>query len=93
MRDYIIHPDYRRGSQYNDIALLFLFEPVTIAENVNTICLPQQNDIFDGTVCFASGWGKDQFGANGRYQVPEFTHTHTRRESMKFKFDSRYSSS
>lgn len=71
VRDYIIHPDYRRGSQYNDIALLFLIEPVKIAENVNIVCLPQQDDIFDGASCFASGWGKDRFGASGRYQVPK----------------------
>lgn len=69
VRDYVIHPEYRRGSQFNDIALLFLAEPVTIAENVNVACLPQQGDVFDGVSCFASGWGKDQFGANGRYQV------------------------
>merc|ERR1712211_23345 len=24
---------------------------------------------FDGTTCFATGWGKDQFGAAGQYQV------------------------
>lgn len=69
VRDYVIHPEYRRGSQHNDIALLFLAEPVTIAENVNVACLPQHGQIFDGVSCFASGWGKDQFGANGRYQV------------------------
>lgn len=69
VRDYVIHPEYRRGTQYNDIALLFLAEPVTIAENVNVACLPRHGDTFDGVSCFASGWGKDQFGANGRYQV------------------------
>lgn len=69
VRDYIIHEDYRRGSQFNDIALLILIQPVDIAENVNVICLPQQADMFDGSRCIASGWGKDRFGANGRYQV------------------------
>merc|ERR1712115_261745 len=32
-------------------------------------CLPHANEIFDSTTCFATGWGKDQFGAAGEYQV------------------------
>lgn len=40
-----------------------------IAENVNTICLPPPNTIFDGSRCFVSGWGKDRFGQEGKYQV------------------------
>lgn len=56
VRDYVIHPEYYRGGLYNDVALLFLTEPVEIAENVNTVCLPVSGDIFDGKRCFASGW-------------------------------------
>lgn len=55
VRDYIIHPEYHRGSLYNDIALLFLTNPVDIAENVNVICLPNPHDVFDHARCFASG--------------------------------------
>lgn len=51
------------------MALLFLTEPVAIAENVNTVCLPPQGEVFDGSRCFASGWGKDLFGKEGKYQV------------------------
>lgn len=69
VRDYVIHPDYYRGGLFNDVALLFLTEPVTIAEHVNTVCLPPQNELFDGSRCFASGWGKDLFGKEGKYQV------------------------
>lgn len=69
MRDYVIHPDYHRGSLHNDIALLFLAKPIDITENVNTVCLPRYGDIFDGSRCFASGWGKDSFGHEGKYQV------------------------
>lgn len=54
---------------FNDIALLFLDAPVKIAENVNTACLPPANAHFDGSRCFVSGWGKDRFGQEGKYQV------------------------
>lgn len=33
------------------------------------VCLPPPNTIFDGNRCFASGWGKDLFGKEGKYQV------------------------
>ncbi|XP_037030981.1 phenoloxidase-activating factor 2-like [Bradysia coprophila] len=67
--EYIIHEQYYKGGLFNDVALLFLVKPVDIAENVNTICLPPQNTNFDLTRCFASGWGKDLFGKEGKYQV------------------------
>lgn len=88
---YVIHQDYYKGGLYNDVALLFLTEPVQIAENVNTVCLPAQDEIFDHAKCcklkgkiqtkmmknndfllknlVASGWGKDLFGKEGKYQV------------------------
>lgn len=55
--EVIIHEHYRRGSQFNDIALLILEKPVEIAENVNTACLPPQDFVFDHQRCFATGWG------------------------------------
>ncbi|RZB39453.1 serine protease 42, partial [Asbolus verrucosus] len=64
-----IHPQYYAGALYNDIALLFLKTPVEIAENVNVVCLPTQNTNVDLARCYASGWGKDVFGKEGRYQV------------------------
>ncbi|XP_063911669.1 phenoloxidase-activating factor 2-like [Zophobas morio] len=65
----IVHPQYYAGALYNDIALLFLKTPVDIAENVNVICLPTQGTNVDNARCYASGWGKDVFGKEGRYQV------------------------
>lgn len=56
-----IHPDYVGEIYYNDLALLFLSEPVELAENVDVICLPEE-DQFDDVNCLASGWGKDEFG-------------------------------
>lgn len=67
--DFVIHEQYYKGGLFNDVALLFLSEPVAIAENVNTICLPPQDYNFDFKRCFASGWGKDLFGKQGKYQV------------------------
>lgn len=55
VRDYIIHPDYRPGSEFNDIALLIISQPFRIAENVNTICLPPKDFVFDHQRCFATG--------------------------------------
>lgn len=67
--DYVIHEHYHKGGLFNDIALLFLSQPVEIAENVNTVCLPPHGANFDRNRCFASGWGKDLFGKEGQYQV------------------------
>lgn len=66
--DIVIHQDYYAGGLFNDIALLFLESPVIAADNINPACLPPQDTNFDGLRCFASGWGKDSFGKEGRYQ-------------------------
>lgn len=65
----IIHPDFHSGSLRNDFAILILNQPVQIAENVDVVCLPESDDIFDNSRCYASGWGKDIFGKEGHYQV------------------------
>lgn len=67
--EVIIHEHFNKGALHNDVALLLLDTPVELAENVNTACLPSQNHNFDGSRCFASGWGKDQWGKEGKYQV------------------------
>ncbi|RLU22623.1 hypothetical protein DMN91_004901 [Ooceraea biroi] len=65
----VVHENFHSGALYNDYAILFLKNPVEYAENVDIVCLPEANAIFDGSRCFASGWGKDVFGKEGRYQV------------------------
>lgn len=67
--EVVIHQQYYKGGLFNDVALLYLAEPVDLIENVNTICLPPQNQNFDHSRCFASGWGKDLWGKEGKYQV------------------------
>ncbi|CAO1431664.1 unnamed protein product [Diamesa hyperborea] len=69
VQSLIVHKDYYKGGLFNDIALLFLKTPINNAENINTVCLPPQSLNFDHSRCFASGWGKDVFGKEGKYQV------------------------
>ncbi|XP_031616355.1 phenoloxidase-activating factor 2-like isoform X2 [Contarinia nasturtii] len=73
IRRITTHPGYRRGFLhgvlYNDIALIFLMQPFDITISVNTICLPYANENFDESRCISTGWGKNEFGAEGKYQV------------------------
>lgn len=66
--DMIIHENFRPGSLFNDIALLFLEKPIEMAENINTACLPAPDTTYDNQRCFANGWGKDKFD-KGAYQA------------------------
>jgi plasma kallikrein len=63
------HGKFVRNSLLNDVALLFLAgAPLELAPNINTVCLPPQDHSFYNPDCFVSGWGKDIFGEDGRYQ-------------------------
>ena len=62
VRSVIVHEKYDAGAQFFDVAILILSEPVDYAENVDVVCLSEQNAVYDGSRCFASGWGKDKFG-------------------------------
>lgn len=64
-----IHPQFYAGALFNDIAILILKEEVEIAENVDVLCLPPQGTVIENTRCLASGWGKNVFGKEGKYQV------------------------
>lgn len=61
VKEVVIHPRYKSGSQRNDIALLFLAKPLKRAENVRIICLPSTKIQLNETACIASGWGRDKF--------------------------------
>lgn len=52
------HPSYRSGHPVYDLAIILLREPFTLAENLNTVCLPTDLGKIDETRCIASGWGK-----------------------------------
>jgi len=65
----VIHEQYGgRPNVYNDVALLFLENQATLNHHINTICLPQPGQQFNGQYCTATGWGKDNFGDYGNYQ-------------------------
>ncbi|XP_033200336.1 phenoloxidase-activating factor 2 isoform X1 [Bombus vancouverensis nearcticus] len=65
----IVHENYKAGTLFNDFAILILSEPVNLVDNVDLVCLPERNAVFDNSRCFASGWGRDIFGKEGHYQV------------------------
>ncbi|CAG5017381.1 unnamed protein product [Parnassius apollo] len=58
----VIHRDYFLPSAYNDIALLFLEEPVNLtdAPHISIGCLGKQIPPAN-TSCFSMGWGADNF--------------------------------
>jgi len=64
-----IHPEFNERNLANDWALLYTTEPFELQEHIDTVCLPEPEEQFVGQNCFATGWGKDQFGAAGEYQV------------------------
>ncbi|CAO1320913.1 unnamed protein product [Diamesa hyperborea] len=66
---YIVkHEKYQEVSGTYNIALLFLETPFERNLHINTICLPPPNFNFDDSRCFVTGWGKDKFGEEGRFQ-------------------------
>lgn len=68
--DYVLHSNYSHlDGQYNDIALLFLDEPVQFADNVNTICLPPEHFTAQDNNCLASGWVHSFFDNTENYQT------------------------
>merc|ERR1712038_144054 len=64
-----IHPEFDGRNLHNDFAVLFTSEDFVLASHIDTVCLPQADEIFEESTCFATGWGKDQFGNAGQYQV------------------------
>lgn len=66
----IIHSDFGETNLFNDVALLVLKKPAHISLQVNTVCLPPQNNKFnDNHDCIASGWGTDKYGHDGIYRA------------------------
>merc|ERR1711964_319336 len=64
-----IHPEFNPRNLANDWAVLYVSQDFDLQAHIDTVCLPQPEELFDGQSCFATGWGKDQFGAAGNYQV------------------------
>jgi len=55
----------------NDVAVIVMQEEFILSHHVGTICLPNQDDYsnINWKNCYATGWGKDQWGKSGQYQV------------------------
>ncbi|XP_015793280.1 vitamin K-dependent protein C-like [Tetranychus urticae] len=55
-----VHPDFKRRTEENDIALLLLKEPVQFSRNIQPICLPEpgEDETFYGRHGTVAGWGK-----------------------------------
>ena len=52
MVDAIIHEQYFPAALFNDVALLFLAEPVDLGPEADVVCLPRPDQVFDGSRCF-----------------------------------------
>uniref|UniRef100_A0A2S2R9K9 Phenoloxidase-activating factor 2 n=1 Tax=Sipha flava TaxID=143950 RepID=A0A2S2R9K9_9HEMI len=57
VKKIVSHPKYYAGGLHNDISLIFTDEPFILHDHVNTICLPEKNEVFTDKKCFSSGWG------------------------------------
>ena len=72
----IIHPDYDRKTDSNDIAVLFLEEGLKFNENVDRVCLPWTG--FEARHPIVAGWGKTENGSSSEVlleaSVPIFPH-------------------
>ncbi|XP_075146744.1 phenoloxidase-activating factor 2 isoform X2 [Haematobia irritans] len=66
----ITHPQYNPRNVAYDFALIILRQSFTLGDHINVVCLPPANSSPAArTTCFSTGWGKDQFGAEGRYSA------------------------
>ncbi|GFS55804.1 tryptase delta [Trichonephila clavipes] len=53
-----MHPEFNLTLQQHDIALIMLEKPVTLSENIGTICLPYDSQFEKpGTEAVVAGWG------------------------------------
>lgn len=58
----LTHPLYRPPALYNDVALLYLEEPVQLSPFSRPICLSQSTAASDTPVALLTGWGQLSFG-------------------------------
>ncbi|XP_047500102.1 trypsin-1-like [Penaeus chinensis] len=58
--NYVIHPAYDKRTYDNDIALLHLAKPISLADfdGVKPVCLPPPSADFTGRNATATGWGR-----------------------------------
>jgi len=65
-----IHPGFVKRNLANDFAIIVTEDYYVLNDHIDTICLPEPNDQhFNEQNCVATGWGKDEFGREGKYEV------------------------
>ncbi|XP_047496452.1 serine proteinase stubble-like [Penaeus chinensis] len=66
----LVHPQYYAGNLVNDIAILTLEHHIDFSANphISPVCLPDAHSTFVGQRCQSTGWGKDAFGGDGKFQ-------------------------
>lgn len=67
VKSVVIHPDFNPGPLFNDIAIVFLKNPVKISPHIDTICLPPQNYEMHVGRCYSSGWGKNALRSSDNF--------------------------
>ncbi|CAL4168446.1 unnamed protein product, partial [Meganyctiphanes norvegica] len=68
VENILFHPGFDQRTLKNNIALLILQWEAVLSETVLPICLPDSGQVFHRSSCIVTGWGKDVFGENGKYQ-------------------------
>ncbi|OAD53927.1 Serine protease 29, partial [Eufriesea mexicana] len=68
-RKISVHSEFNSMNLQNDVAVITLSDtvPISSSPNINTACFPTAVPTAY-TRCWVSGWGKDAFGTNGKYQ-------------------------
>uniref|UniRef100_A0A1Y1N5M6 Phenoloxidase-activating factor 2 n=1 Tax=Photinus pyralis TaxID=7054 RepID=A0A1Y1N5M6_PHOPY len=62
IKETIVHPRYRSGTLFYDVALLVLESPVQLTENVDVVCLPDKSTVVSSNLfCYGTGWGRKVF--------------------------------
>lgn len=57
-----IHPNFKNGSLFNDIALIKLNSANKPQPHINPICIAEGKSVnYDSKSCISTGWGKNGF--------------------------------
>ncbi|XP_026207703.1 polyserase-2-like [Anabas testudineus] len=63
--EIIVHPNYDRGTNNNDLALLRLSSPVQFTDHIRPVCLAASGSVFNnGTMSWVTGWGTIKEGVS-----------------------------
>uniref|UniRef100_A0A663N3P3 Peptidase S1 domain-containing protein n=1 Tax=Athene cunicularia TaxID=194338 RepID=A0A663N3P3_ATHCN len=79
VKQLLVHEEYNKISQSNDIALLQLDEPVRCSDSIQLACVPDASlKVSELTTCYISGWGTTMARErNGPASTPPLSTTTT----------------